>query len=90
MNLEIEEYEIDFEKCLDTARGQLNKNTSSTFVKSLAIQISRLEEAKHRIDVEGIVVRDLKGSVIAHPAIKVEQDATKLIVEIVRKIKHFN
>jgi len=30
-------------------------------------------------------VRDLKGSVVAHPAIKIESDATKLIADLLRK-----
>ena len=46
-----------------------------------------LDEARRRIDEEGIVVRDLKGSVIAHHAIKVEADASKLLAELMSKNK---
>ena len=87
-NLEIKEYAIDFKRCLSEAGEELSAEAGATVVKSLAIQISRLYEAKHRIDIEGIVVRDLKGSVIPHPGIKIEQDATKLISEIIKKFKH--
>jgi len=48
-------------------------------------QIYRAEDAKARVDEEGQVVRDMKGSVIPHPAIKIEQDATKMAIDLIRK-----
>ena len=87
--LEIKKYDVDFGECFKMAAIQLHPKTEETIIRSLAIQISRLEESKQRIDIEGIVVRDLKGSVISHPAIKIEQDATKLIADMVKKFKHF-
>jgi len=35
-------------------------------------------DARDRVVREGSVVRDMKGSVIAHPAIKIEADAVKI------------
>jgi len=54
-------------------------------VEVLAIQMDRAEEAHRRIEEEGIVVRDLKGSVIPHPAIKIEIDAGKIISDLIKK-----
>ena len=48
-------------------------------------QLYRAEDAKVRIDEEGQVVRDMKGSVIPHPAIKIEQDAAKMAIDLMRK-----
>ena len=56
-------------------------------VELLACQVARAEEAKERIEIEGAVVRDMKGSVIAHPAIAIELTATKAINELFMKWK---
>jgi len=40
-----------------------------------------------RIKREGSVVRDLKGNVIAHPSIKIKQDADAIIADLVMKFK---
>jgi len=80
--------EIDlFEGFLDKASGQLHEDTPDSIVECLAIQIQRVGEAKKRINTEGIVVRDLKGSVIQHPAIQIEINAIKQITEIIKKFK---
>jgi hypothetical protein len=50
----------------------------------MASQIGIAEEARARIEEEGIVVRDMKGSVIEHPAIKIEQVALKTISDTLK------
>jgi hypothetical protein len=67
------------------ARASLYSSTSDIVVEVLAIQMDRAEEAHRRIEEEGIVVRDLKGSVIPHPAIKIEIDAGKIISDLIKK-----
>ena len=67
------------------ARASLCTLTSDIVVEVLAIQMDRAEEAHRRIEEEGIVVRDLKGSVIPHPAIKIEIDAGKIISDLIKK-----
>ena len=72
---------------IDRAKQQVKRNTPAIIIEAIALQMDRLDEAKKRIVNEGIVVRDLKGSVVPHPAIKIEQDATKLIAELLNKYK---
>ncbi len=66
-------------------KGQVRDKTPDTIVHQIALQLDRSDEAKERIEKEGIVVRDMKGSVISHPAIKIEIDACKLIAELLTK-----
>lgn len=71
----------------DLISSEMPPGTPSTVVELIARQVDRANEAKKRIDKEGGVVRDLKGNVIPHPAIAIEQQATKLIAEILLKYK---
>ena len=66
---------------------QVRPKTPASIVEAIATQLDRLDEAKRKIETEGIVVRDLKGSVVAHPALKIEQDATKIIADLLQKHK---
>ena len=43
------------------------------------------KECGERIREEGIVVRDLTGSVVEHPAIKCQQGAIKTYSELIKK-----
>jgi len=70
---------------IEKVRAQVRNNTPESVIQIIATQIDRAEEAKNRIDIEGIVVRDLKGSVIPHPAIKVEIDAGKIAADLLAK-----
>ena len=54
------------------AKKQVGKDTPEIMIELLASQIGIADEARARILEEGIVVRDMKGSVIKHPAIEVE------------------
>ena len=51
----------------------------------IARQMDRADEAQKRILEEGLVVRDMKGSVIAHPAIQIEKDACKIITDLLHR-----
>jgi phage terminase small subunit len=53
--------------------------------EAIAVQILTAREARERIDREGSVVRDTKGSVVPHPAIKIEADAIKMYTSLVSK-----
>jgi len=66
-------------------KKQLRPNTPPAIVALIAKQLTRAQEAKSRVDAEGIVVRDAKGSVMAHPAIAVEKDASKTAAELIAK-----
>lgn len=72
---------------IKTVLKQVRSGTPLIVVEQIAAQIDRSVDAKARIEREGLVVRDMKGSVIPHPAIKIEQDACKLIVEILSRWK---
>ena len=72
---------------IDKVRCQVRKVTPDSIVELISSQIDRADEAARRIDTEGIVVRDMKGSVIQHPAIKIEMDAHKVIADLMGKWK---
>ena len=64
---------------------QVFSDTPESIISAIATQIDRAEEAAERIEKEGSVVRDMKGSVIPHPAIAIEQGATKLYTDLIKK-----
>ena len=68
----------------DEIKKQVKTKTPEAIIKLIATQNDRLLEAKRRIEEEGLVVRDIKGSVIPHPAIKIEQDCTKILHDLLR------
>ena len=70
---------------LDEVFEQCHKSTPTATVEAIATQIQMAREARARIDEEGIVVRDMRGAVIAHPAIAIEAAAVKLFTELLRK-----
>lgn len=72
---------------IDLVRKQVRMSTPETIIEAIATIIDRRDECKRRIDEEGIVVRDMKGSVIAHPAIKIEQDSIKMLDDLMAKHK---
>lgn len=72
---------------IEKVRDQVRVKTPESVIQLIAVQIGRAEEAKKRIDSEGVVVRDMKGSVIPHPAIKVEIDAAKIVVDLLTRNK---
>ena len=64
---------------------QVRDTTPEAVVKLIATQLDRCDEAAERIGNEGSVVRDTKGSVIAHPAISIELAATKCATALLSK-----
>ena len=72
-------------KNYDAVVSQVRSNTPKSIIELIARQLDRADEAKVRIEREGSVVRDMKGSVIAHPAIAIEKDATKIIADLLAK-----
>ena len=70
---------------MEYARQQVKKNCKQAILDSIVILLDRIEDAENRIEEEGIVVRDMKGSVIPHPAIKIAEDSMKLMVSIIDK-----
>jgi len=66
-------------------KDKWTKNCPGEALELIVNQLYRADDAKTRIDEEGQVVRDMKGSVIPHPAIKIEQDATKMAIDLIRK-----
>lgn len=71
----------DFKK----AQALVIKETPTGVIEQIAKQLNRCDEASKRIDEEGIVVRDMKGSVIQHPAIKIEIVAGKIITDLLMR-----
>ena len=61
--------------------------TPDHIIDIIADHIEKAETAKIRIAEEGIVVRDMKGSVIPHPAIKIESDANKFVSDLIFKYR---
>ncbi len=71
----------------EAARDQVRPNTPDLIVELIARQLDRADDAKERIEREGSVVRDLKGSVVAHPSIAIELAATKAAADLIAKHK---
>lgn len=74
-------------RSVESIQCQLRENTPVAIVELIVRQLDRADEAAARIEKEGSVVRDLKGSVVPHPAIVVEKDATKLAADLIDKHK---
>jgi len=74
-------------KSVDEIKNQLDPKTPPEIVSLIESQVVRARDASARIGEEGLVVRDMRGSVIAHPAIAIEVAATKLISELIGKHK---
>ena len=70
------------------AKAMVAKDTPKIMIELLASQIGIADEARARIIEEGIVVRDMKGSVIKHPAIEVELKAMRAIQDIINSNRY--
>ena len=68
---------------------ELRPSTPKNIIGQIARQIRIAEEAKEKIEKEGLAVRDLKGNIVAHPCINIEKDAAKLACEWIDKHKKF-
>ena len=67
------------------AKALTRNNTPVGIIERISKQLDRCDAADERIKKEGIVVRDMKGSVIQHPAIKIEIEAGKVITDLLKK-----
>lgn len=74
-------------KNYECVRGQVRPNTPPAIVQLIARQLDRADDAHERIEQEGSVVRDMRGSVIPHPAIQIELAATKTAADLLAKHK---
>lgn len=72
---------------MKSLKYKLRTSTPELIYELIDNQIKIAEESRKRINKEGIVVRDLKGSVIPHPAIKIEQESIKIISDMIIKYK---
>jgi len=70
---------------LDKAMDETKRTTPFGIVQILADKYKRLDDAKRRIDEEGLIVRDQKGSVIEHPALKIITTHEKEILDILKQ-----
>lgn len=69
----------------DEVLGQVRSSTPLATVELIARQLDRAADARARIEEEGLVVRDVKGSVVPHPGIAIELAATKLATDLLGK-----
>ena len=76
---------IPLDEITEEVWSQVRGYTPDAIVEAIATQIGRMREARERIEAEGAVVRDVKGSVIAHPAIKIEMEASKAAATLLEK-----
>lgn len=63
----------------------VNDDCPETVFNIIAGQMEIAQSARLRIEEEGIVVRNIGGLIIPHPAIKIQNDAEKIVVSIIGK-----
>lgn len=61
------------------ASNDLAGNVNRTALEAYCTLVARLREARHRVDDEGMVVKDTKGHVVPHPALLVERQTAEEI-----------
>ena len=69
-------------------REQCEVDTPETMVNAIALQLDRAENARARVEKEGEVVRDMRGSVIPHPAVSIEREAVKMYAAMLDKHRY--
>ena len=72
-------------KNIEIVAAQVEPETPVSIIELIAKQIDRAADAAGKIESEGLVVRDMRGSVIAHPAVAIEIAATKMVTELLKK-----
>ena len=60
-----------------TIASECKRNTPDSIIDTILAHRRVALDALARVDKEGLVVRTLKGDVIAHPAIKIHAEASK-------------
>lgn len=76
-----------FSNIIEEVKNQIDYKTPMAIREAIAVQIHTAREARERIEREGSVVRDMRGSVIPHPALKIEADAVKIYTALIDKHK---
>ena len=71
----------------DLILAQVNASCPESVIEIIETNMILSDKADARVEKEGIVVRDLKGSVIQHPAIKIQADAQKVISNLMDKYR---
>lgn len=69
----------------DAVALQVSDSTPNAVFDIIVGQMQISDDAKKRIEDEGIVVRNIGGAIIPHPAIKIQNDAEKIIAQLVGK-----
>jgi len=64
---------------------QVSDSTPKAVIDAISSQTFLAQQARLRVDEEGIVVRSNTGAVIEHPAISVEQKALKFVCDQMQK-----
>lgn len=76
---------MSYEEKAKSIAAQVRAQTPPAIVENIATLQVRAANARKRIDEEGEVVRDPKGSVIPHPAIQIERDSIKAAADLLAK-----
>jgi len=76
---------MSYAENLEAVFRQTRAQTPRKAVENIATLQTRAENASARINKEGEVVRDPKGSVIPHPAIQIERDSIKAASDLLAK-----
>ena len=72
------ELPTQLQEVIDEVWDQVRPDTPDAIIEAIGVQLFTAREARERIAREGSVVRDMRGAVIPHPAIKIEADAMKI------------
>ena len=72
-------------KNYSVVKKQCFGGTPETIIEAIATQLDRAQDAAQRIGDEGSVVRDMRGAVVEHPAISIEQKAMKIYTDLLAK-----
>ena len=66
---------------------QVTPDCPQSVIDIIVRKLQIIKRASARVDEEGIVVRDLKGSVVAHPAIKIETESMTIVSGLLKTYK---
>lgn len=53
-------------------------------LEAAAIQVARMRDAAERVEQEGLLIADVKGNPIAHPALEIERLAAEQLRKIIQ------
>lgn len=61
-------------------------NTPAALIEMIAVQLVTARRARQKIDAEGLIVGDVKGNPVVHPAIALEAAAQKRAAAMLRPV----